>query len=636
MADVLLGRTDGIEGFERHVVLKRIRAEHARDQRFISMFLDEARLAGSLHHQSIVQVFDIGESNGEYFFAMEYIHGEDLRRVLSTVAKARSHVPLGFACAIVSAAASALHYAHERRDSKGKPLGIVHRDVSPSNILIGYDGAVKVVDFGIAKATARQSETIAGSLKGKCSYMSPEQCKGEPVDRRSDVYGLGVLLYELATTARLFKGDNEYLVMDAIVNGKITLPQVRRPDLPNELSQIIMRALAVDPARRYQTADELRIEIDQLAAALYGTATTATLAGYMKKLFGVRPEPWLDLDSGPAIFVSGGGWGDTSSGDAGARHSPGSGQLLPKRVAASVTAQHAAAVVHETAPTQKFGWESARRMQAARKRTLPWLALPLVAVVGFGVWKVSGSDDDAGSSVASNPSSTPNAAAAKAPAVAASTPAQPATAPSAQQVATAEDAAAPPAADPAPAAPATAPVIPPPSDAAPTAMTVKHHKKPERARPDDAPASPRAEVATAPAASTPPAPTPPPTAAPTVTAAAAPAPAAPPAAPAVAAPATAPQPKVIDAPMPVLSNATVSAIASDHAGQLAKCESGALRGDVAVSFQIDASGKVVKSQVSSTIKNPKAAACILKAVQSWKFPKPPSGAAKGLYTISYQ
>src|SRR5260221_4617388 len=264
MADVLLGRTDGIEGFERHVVVKRIRAEHAKDKRFIQMFLDEARVAASLHHQNVVQVFDIGEDNGEYFFAMEYIHGEDLRTLLSAVSKSKTHMPLGYVVAIISAAAAGLHYAHDRRSNDKKAMHIVHRDVSPSNIIIGYDGAVKVLDFGIAKAAMRQVETRSGSLKGKVSYMSPEQCKGETtIDRRSDVYSLGVVLYELATTTRLFKGDSDYLMMDAIVNGKVPLPRVRRPDLPNDLSSIIMRALPVDPNRRYQTAEELRIALDQ-------------------------------------------------------------------------------------------------------------------------------------------------------------------------------------------------------------------------------------------------------------------------------------------------------------------------------------------------------------------------------------
>ncbi|HEY4242488.1 MAG TPA: protein kinase [Kofleriaceae bacterium] len=308
MADVLLARADGtqngIAGFERHVVLKRIRAEHARDRHFIGMFLDEARVAASLHHQNIVQVHDIGESGGEYFFAMEHIHGEDTRSILAAVAKQRAHVPLGVVVGIISAAASGLHYAHERRATDKKPMNIVHCDVSPSNILVGFDGAVKVVDFGIAKAALRNEETRTGWLKGKAAYMSPEQCQSKTVDRRSDVYSLGVVLYELATTTRLFKGDNDYLVMDSIVKGRVPLPRVRRPDMPNELAVIIMRALENEPNRRFQTADELRLALDQFAAQAGLVSSPSIVASYLRKLFGEKPEPWLDLpeDAEPETF----------------------------------------------------------------------------------------------------------------------------------------------------------------------------------------------------------------------------------------------------------------------------------------------------------------------------------------------
>ncbi|HEY0251236.1 MAG TPA: serine/threonine-protein kinase, partial [Kofleriaceae bacterium] len=296
MADVLLGRAEGIEGFERHVVLKRIKSEFAKDQRFIQMFLDEARLAAQLHHQNVVQVHDIGEEHGEYFFAMEYVHGEDLRKILGATSKAKQHLALGNVVSIICSAAAGLHYAHERRDSNKKKLEIVHRDVSPSNIIVGYDSSVKVLDFGIAKAAARTtSDTRTGTLKGKASYMSPEQCKGEQaIDRRSDVYALGVVAYELATTSRLFKADSDYLVMDAIVNGKVPLPRVKRPDLPNELSSIIMRALAVDPDRRYQSAEELRLALEEFAER---ASLPTNLSSQMKKLFGERPEPWLELET---------------------------------------------------------------------------------------------------------------------------------------------------------------------------------------------------------------------------------------------------------------------------------------------------------------------------------------------------
>ncbi|HEX5059061.1 MAG TPA: protein kinase [Kofleriaceae bacterium] len=682
MAEVLLGRSDGIEGFERHVVLKRIRAEHARDKRFISMFIDEARLAAGLHHQAIVQVFDIGETNGEYFFAMEYIHGEDLRRVLSTAAKGRAHVPLAYACSIVSAVAAGLHYAHERRDSRGKPLDIVHRDVSPSNILIGYDGAVKIVDFGIAKAALRQAETVVGSLKGKTSYMSPEQCRGQSIDRRSDVYGLGVLLYELTTTSRLFKGDNDYLVMDAIVNGKFAMPQMRRPDLPNELSSIIMRALAVEPERRYQTADELRADLDNFASRYDLTTGPSQLASYMRKLFGEKPEPWLELSNAdtteemlpPETHRS---WTDLPSIEArdkrqqslsegrtsqqiavdnerrrsshhgsteSRRNSRGS--VMPNVVAAVDTAQTPKFSPYDTRPSMKLGWEAESPAPAPTRspNKLLWAAVPVLALVAFALWKL-GLDKDS-----KQPPAAAKTTVVAMPAIPAPAP-MPAAAPPPTRVVgpvveePAQVAAAPPMPEhktiakqtPTKSVEKKAEVVEKKPDTEKrvavekkTEPAEKIVKKTAAAEPPSIPGiastpapTPVAAVATAPL----PVPTPAPAAAPAAVAT-------PPAAPAITA---APAAKEIETTIPSLSNATVSAAASEHSRQLGACEGGVtLHGDVAVSFQIDGAGKVVHSQLSSTIKNPKVAACILKAVQSWKFPRPVAGAAKGVYSISYQ
>jgi TonB family protein len=644
MADVLIGRTEGIEGFERHVVLKRIKPEHAKDPRFVTMFLDEARLAATLHHQSIVQVHDIGEANGEYFFAMEYIHGEDLRKLLSAVSKARTHMPLGLVCAIVSAAASGLHYAHERRDSNKKPLNIVHRDVSPSNILIGYDGAVKVVDFGIAKAAMRQVETRSGSLKGKVSYMSPEQCKGDEIDRRSDVYALGVLLYELATTSRLFKGDNDYLMMDAIVNGRVPLPRVKRPDLPNELSSIIMRAIAVDRNRRYQTAEELRTALDHFAVRNNHAASTASLATYLKKMFGgERPEPWLDASAGgPNVDVdaptqaAGQSWTEMSQDAAGdgdpANPSQPTTATGSKRRPRRSGIANAVAVADTIAPpispvdtrtSMKMGWE-AQRFPAVVRNKLVWLGGPALVLVVLLIWKLAGSDDKQPAAAAKP---TPAMPAAATPAVA--TPAS---------------------ASPSPAASTAAPEIPPvrvagaePAPAIPPVRVAGGEPAPFAAptppaavdsakrSPKKVPTKPGPAIITPTTSARPTAaPTPAPTSAPPA-----------PPAPAVTTPAPTPVPAPpsgpVEPPMATLSNATVYAIASEHSKQLSQCEGGEdLHGDVAVSFQIDGTGKVVKAQLSSSIKNPKVAACVLKAVQSWKFPKPPSGSAKGAYSISYQ
>ena len=306
MAQVLLARATGIEGFERHVVVKRIHQDRAEDPAFVKMLLDEARLAAQLHHNNIVQVHDIGKEKGEYFFAMEYVHGEDLRKLLMKVNKKKEKVPFEHVVTIVTTAALALHHAHEHRGPDRKPLGLVHRDVSPANIIVGYDGNVKVVDFGIAKAAlrAKGEDTKAGSLKGKVSYMAPEQCAGQTVDRRSDVYSLGIVLFELSTVRRLFKGNNDFLTMSAIVQGNIPTPSSYRPDLPPELEAIILKALALDPAQRYQSADEMREALEVFAAAKGLRTSTGALAGYMKQLFGHRPEPWLVDDGEPEIELT--------------------------------------------------------------------------------------------------------------------------------------------------------------------------------------------------------------------------------------------------------------------------------------------------------------------------------------------
>ncbi|HEY5944430.1 MAG TPA: serine/threonine-protein kinase, partial [Kofleriaceae bacterium] len=228
MAEVFLARAIGLGGFARHVVIKRIRVENGTDQKSIDMFLDEARLVASLHHRNIVQVHDVGEEDSKYFFVMEYVHGRDTRELLRHVKDAKQQVPLEHVITIVTAAAAGLHYAHEQRGADRKPLQIVHRDVSPGNILVAFDGGVKVVDFGIAKTEDRSWDTQAGEMKGKVGYMSPEQCKALPLDRRTDVYMLGIVLYELCTVRRLFKGENRFDTMAQIVEGNVAPPSRHR------------------------------------------------------------------------------------------------------------------------------------------------------------------------------------------------------------------------------------------------------------------------------------------------------------------------------------------------------------------------------------------------------------------------
>src|SRR5688572_8613324 len=236
MARVYLARVSGVGGFERHVVLKTVRPERIEDQSYVTMFLDEARVVATLHHQHIAQVYEIGVADdGTYFLAMEYLHGETARAVLEHARVQAMRLPLELGLTIACAAAAGLHHAHERRAADGTPLGIVHRDVSPSNVIIGYDGSIKLIDFGIAKAEARSTKTLTGFVKGKAGYMAPEQALGYTVDRRSDVFALGVLLYELTTQTRAFRGNNEYESVQRIVAGDVVPPCKVSPGYPPEL-----------------------------------------------------------------------------------------------------------------------------------------------------------------------------------------------------------------------------------------------------------------------------------------------------------------------------------------------------------------------------------------------------------------
>ncbi|MBL9039185.1 MAG: serine/threonine protein kinase, partial [Archangium sp.] len=209
MAEIFLAKQLGVEGFEKNVVVKRMLAHLSGRPDFVTMFLDEARLAASLSHPNIVQILDLGFEAGCYFIAMEYLAGEDMSAIIRTCASRRSLVPLPIALRIVADAARGLHFAHTVTDANGRPMNIVHRDVSPSNVFVTYTGQVKVLDFGIARAESRVSTTKAGVVKGKYQYMSPEQAAALPVDGRSDVYSLGVCLYEAVTNTRPFARDTD-------------------------------------------------------------------------------------------------------------------------------------------------------------------------------------------------------------------------------------------------------------------------------------------------------------------------------------------------------------------------------------------------------------------------------------------
>ncbi|MEP6862045.1 MAG: serine/threonine-protein kinase [Deltaproteobacteria bacterium] len=294
MAQIYLARQSGLGSFERHVVLKTILRERASDQRFVTMFLDEAKLAATLNHQNIAQVYEVDQADGAYFMAMEYVHGENARAILETTLRRGWTIPLELAVMIVSGAAAGLHHAHERKGKQGQPLNIVHRDVSPANIMVGYDGSVKVLDFGIAKAEERATKTVGGTIKGKYGYMSPEQCKGKPIDRRSDIFALGICLYELTTLRRAFKGNDDFETMKRIVAGDVILPSVVVAGYPRELEAIILTAMANDPNARFQTAQEMTEALDAFAVRMKLTGSNTAMGRFMTQVFGSKKEPWVE------------------------------------------------------------------------------------------------------------------------------------------------------------------------------------------------------------------------------------------------------------------------------------------------------------------------------------------------------
>src|SRR3954471_20057691 len=266
MAEIFLARGASSAGVERYVVLKRVLRHRASDPHFVRMFLDEARLAAQLQHPNIAQVYDIGKLGDSYFFTMEYVHGETVRALLHRAQGLRRKLPIHVAMTIAAGTAAGLHHAHARLGPSGRALGIVHRDVSPSNLMVSYEGSVKVVDFGVAKASDRAHETKSGTVKGKISYLSPEQCRGRRVARRSDLFSLGICLWEMLTTERLYKRASDFENMNAIVSEPPPAPSSRRDDIPAELDALVLRLLAKDPEDRLQTADEVVEAVEAVAA----------------------------------------------------------------------------------------------------------------------------------------------------------------------------------------------------------------------------------------------------------------------------------------------------------------------------------------------------------------------------------
>ncbi len=290
MGAVYLARQKGPVGFQKLLVLKRLLPHLSEDDEFIQMFLDEGRIAAHLNHPNIAQIYDLGDVDGQYFIAMEYVHGEAVGPLGLRAQQRKVVIPLGLKCRIIADAAAGLDAAHNARSPSGRKLALIHRDVSPQNVLVGFNGGVKLIDFGVAKASGKLSQTMVGTIKGKHAYMSPEQARGEPLDSRSDVFGLGTVFYELLTQTRLFKRDTEFATLKAVVAAKIAPPSEVVPDIPKALDVIVFKALARKRDERFSTAGELQLALEEFLMQHKLHSTPAHLAAFMRDLYATELE----------------------------------------------------------------------------------------------------------------------------------------------------------------------------------------------------------------------------------------------------------------------------------------------------------------------------------------------------------
>jgi TonB family protein len=370
MAEVWKARMKGVEGFQKTVAIKKILPHLTDSSDFVTMFIDEAKLAAQLNHNNIIHIYDLGKINDDYFIAMEYVDGKDLRAILNQARAESKPLPMGLALFVGSRLASALDHAHRQKDFEGRSLGLVHRDVSPQNVLISYEGDIKLCDFGIVKAVTKASKTQMGALKGKLQYMSPEQAWGRPVDARSDLFSLGSLLFEMLTGRRLFSGESEMSVLDAVREGRIQAPRDLDPRLPLEINALVLKALSRDPDDRFQNASEMQREIDSILGSLKPTPTQSELGGYLQRLFeserqGEAPLAAAALDA-PAV----------SGAIAAAGASGAASAAVPKK-----------AEVPVVAPT---GVSRIEEAESGKGRNLLWLAIGGAAAAGLVAYLVLG------------------------------------------------------------------------------------------------------------------------------------------------------------------------------------------------------------------------------------------------------
>jgi serine/threonine-protein kinase len=290
MASVYLARLVGMGGFERFFAIKRLHPHLGSEEGFVSMFLDEARIVAGIRHQHVVPVLEVGASEHGYYLVMEYIEGETLGVFLSQGVDGGNPMPPGAAVRIALDSLAGLHAAHEHVDPDGRPIGLVHRDVSPQNILVDTNGVARIADFGVAHATSRLSTTRAGQLKGKVAYMAPEQARGEGVSPRSDVFAAGIVLWECLTSRRLFLAENEAVTLNRLIFEPIPRLREVNPAMPDAIERVLARALERDPAKRYASAADMADELQTAARASRMLASASDVKTYVRSVIGVAME----------------------------------------------------------------------------------------------------------------------------------------------------------------------------------------------------------------------------------------------------------------------------------------------------------------------------------------------------------
>ncbi len=300
MAEVYKAKEYGVEGFERTVAVKRILPHVAEDDEFIAMFKDEAKIAVQLSHGNVAQIYNLGNEQDSFYIALEYIAGRDLRAIFQKGQQAGKPMPVPQVCYVIMKICEGLDYAHNKKDKYQRPLNIIHRDVSPPNILVSFEGEVKLIDFGVAKAAGRASRTQAGILKGKFGYMSPEQVRGMPLDRRSDVFSVGVVLFETLTGTRLFQAETDFATLEKVRAVEVPRPTSLNPDIPKPLENIIYKALAREPEQRYQSSIELHDELQAFMFAQGMFYSRKDLAGWMRTQYAREIELEKEKDKAQA------------------------------------------------------------------------------------------------------------------------------------------------------------------------------------------------------------------------------------------------------------------------------------------------------------------------------------------------